>query len=358
MTDPDGGQLQLQVEVKPVGTPFNGTGLITGSSVPSGSVASAFVGGLTRTKGYHWRARALDGFGAASQNWVSFGANAETDRDFVVEAPIVFASGNGLALDIWIMNPDGSGLTRLTTNTGFDGDPEFSPDGSKITYMSSPTTGGSNRDIWVMGVDGSTKTQLTTNPGIDQNPTWSGDGTRIAFSSIRTAFSNTPDIWSMNADGTDPRRLTTVNGPDIIPAWSRDGSRIAFVSVRDGNEELFVMNFDGSGQTQLTFTGGSIRNTTPTWSPDGLNLAFASTRVSNNFEIYSLVVASPTTVTRLTIRTQKQDVAPSWSRDGRRIVFASGNPNGTGYDIWRMLSNGSSQVRLTTTTPNDNAPNW
>jgi Tol biopolymer transport system component len=60
---------------------------------------------------------------------------------------------------------------------------------------------------------------------------------------------------------------------------------------------------------------------------------------------------------RLTTRSQA-DLAPSWSRDGRRIVFASGNPNGSGYDICRMLSDESSQVRLTTTTPNDNAPNW
>jgi hypothetical protein len=58
---------------------------------------------------------------------VSFGGNAETAVDFRVEAPIVFSSGNGNAQDIWIMNPDGTGLTMLTTNPGFDGEPALSP---------------------------------------------------------------------------------------------------------------------------------------------------------------------------------------------------------------------------------------
>jgi WD40-like Beta Propeller Repeat len=91
--------------------------------------------------------------------------------------------------------------------------------------------------------------------------------------------------------------------------------------------------------------------------PSSVSVAFSSNRSSNNWEIYSLAAESPATATRLTTRSQS-DLAPSWSRDGKRIVFTSGNPNGTGYDIWRMQSDGSSQLRLTTTTPNDNAPNW
>ena len=124
------------------------------------------------------------------------------------------------------------------------------------------------------------------------------------------------------------------------------------------------MNANGTGQTQLTFTSGNVRNGAPTWSNDGVKVAFASNRkpnttnaTINNFDIYNLIVSSPATLTRLT-STSQSDVAPSWSRDGRRIVFASGNPNGTGYDIWRMFADGSGQVRLTTMPPNDSAPNW
>jgi len=355
VSDPDGDRVRLEVEVKRLGVPFDGSGTIQGALVSSAATASVTVPALPRAVGYHWRARALDELGAASA-WMAFGGNPETDKDFAVEAPIVFSSGNGQAQDVWIMNPDGTGLVRLTTNPGFDGEPALSPDGSKIAYSSAPTSSGA-RDIWVMNVDGSGKSRLTTNAGADERPTWSGDGSRIAFTSVRTDVSPTSDIWTMRSDGTDQIRLTTTNGLDGAPNWSRDGTRIAFVSVRDGNEEIFVMNANGSGQTQLTFTSGNVRNGAPTWSNDGLRIAFSSNRTKNNFEIYSVVVAAPSTITRLTTRSQS-DVAPSWSRDGMRIVFASGNPNGTGYDIWRMFANGSGQARLTTMAPNDAAPNW
>ena len=56
----------------------------------------------------------------------------------------------------------------------------------------------------------------------------------------------------MNADGSNARRLTRSNGNDFESAWSADGSKIAFQSNRDGNEEIYIMNADGSGQTRLT----------------------------------------------------------------------------------------------------------
>ena len=124
--------------------------------MPSGSVASVPVGGLVRARGYHWRARALDDADAPSQNWVSFGANAETDRDFVVEAPIVFSStrhgsNNANQQEIYSMAPDGSNPTRLTFNAKVDTDPSLSPDGSKIAFQSDRD--GDN-EIFVMNVDG------------------------------------------------------------------------------------------------------------------------------------------------------------------------------------------------------------
>jgi Tol biopolymer transport system component len=362
VSDPDGDRVRLEVEVKRVGVPFDGLGTIEGALANDGATTTVTVPALPRGVGYHWRARAVDEFGAAS-TWVSFASNPETERDLAVEAPIVFSSGNGQAQDVWIMNPDGSGLVKLTTNPGFDGEPALSPDGTTIAYASAPTASGA-RDIWIMKVDGSAKTQLTTNDGPDERPTWSADGSRIAYTSIRKSVSPTADIWSMKGDGTDQVRLTTANGADFEPNWSRDGTRIVFVSFRDGNEEIFVMNANGTGQAQLTFTSGNVRNGAPTWSNDGLRIAFASNRkpnssstTINNFDIYSVVAANPATITRLTTTTES-DTAPSWSRDGRRIAFARGNAKGTGYDIWRMIADGSALIRLTTMAPNDSAPNW
>jgi Tol biopolymer transport system component len=87
------------------------------------------------------------------------------------------------------MNPDGTGLLRLTFTPGNNEvEPVVSPDGQKIAFRSDVGAGGFN--IWVMGINGSGPTQLTTS-GSDKNPTWSPDGTKIAFDTLRTGVTST-----------------------------------------------------------------------------------------------------------------------------------------------------------------------
>ena len=120
-----------------------------------------------------------------------------------------------------------------------------------------------------MNADGSGQTRLTNNDAWDQFPSWSPDGSRIAFRSYRDGDY---DIYVMNADGSGLTNLTNNAGrhysarrsPDSA-RWSPDGSRIAFESVRDGNDEIYVMNADGSGQTRLT--DNDAMDWWPSWGP-------------------------------------------------------------------------------------------
>lgn len=93
-------------------------------------------------------------------------------------------------------------------------EPRFSPDGSKVLFVSKRTK---NKDIWVMGVDGGLQTQLTNDPKDDENPYWSPDGKRIVFASNRTGNF---DLWVMNADGTQVRQLTSNPTDERQPCWS------------------------------------------------------------------------------------------------------------------------------------------
>src|SRR5215217_6088564 len=86
-------------------------------------------------------------------------------------------------------------------------------------------------EIYVMNTDGSDQTRLTFSSGFDTNPEFSPDGSKIAFSTNRDGNF---EIYVMNADGTHQKRLTINSGGDGEPAWSPDGSRIAFTSTRDG----------------------------------------------------------------------------------------------------------------------------
>ena len=192
--------------------------------------------------------------------------------------------------EIYIMNANGSGQTRLTFGLANDLNPTFSPDGTKIAFTS---TRDSNGEIYIMNADGSNQTNLTNSPLRDRWPSFSPDGTKIVFASNRDSDPQVfgqegPDeIYVMNADGSNPTRLTNNPARDTEPAFSPDGTKIAFVSRRDNNYEIYVMNTDGSGQTNLT--NDSADDVNPTWSPDGTEIAFLSNR-DGSVQVYVMNV--------------------------------------------------------------------
>jgi len=103
---------------------------------------------------------------------------------------------------------------------------------------------------------------VTNNPAYDESPAWSPDGNRLAFMSIRDGNA---EIYVMNADGSGQTNLTNNSGGDRAVAWSPDGTRLAFSSGRDGNLEVYVMNADGTGQTNIT--NHPSQDMDPAWQP-------------------------------------------------------------------------------------------
>ena len=120
-----------------------------------------------------------------------------------------------------------------------------------------------------MNADGTDNTPLTDDSVFvwPYPVAWSPDGTKIVFSGTLTGQSQTSneDIYLMNADGSGRTRLTNDSGQDGGPSWSPDGTKIAFSSSRDGDVEIYVMNADGTGLTRLTNSDGP--DSSPSWSP-------------------------------------------------------------------------------------------
>jgi len=191
-------------------------------------------------------------------------------------------------------------------------------------------------------------TNLTNNSGKDSYPAWSPDGRSIAFTSNRDG---NDDIHVMNADGTGVTRLTNSTF-NYWSAWSPDGGRIAYgSSYGGGNYEIHVMNADGTGVTRLT--NHSAGDTSPAWSPDGRRIAFTSSR-DGNLEIY-VMNADGTGVTRLTNHSAEAG-SPTWSPDGRRIAFVSERDGND--EIYVMNADGTGVTRLTNHSAEDGSPTW
>ncbi|HLA41806.1 MAG TPA: hypothetical protein VJZ27_00125 [Aggregatilineales bacterium] len=104
--------------------------------------------------------------------------------------------------------------------------------------------------------------RLTYSPGYDWNPQWSPDGRWIAFVSDRDG---NPEIYRMRVDGSDITRLTHDPGKDQMPAWSPDGRWIAFISDRSGTWDIYRMSVDGSHLERMT--NDEFANLAPVWSP-------------------------------------------------------------------------------------------
>ena len=108
-------------------------------------------------------------------------------------------------------------------------------------------------EIYIMNPDGGGLVRVTDNAAEDTQPTWSPDGTRLAFVSNRDGNN---EIYVVNADGSGTTRLTNNSAEDFDPAWSPSLTtpKIAFVTHRDGNDEIYTMNPDGTAQTNITIT--------------------------------------------------------------------------------------------------------
>jgi Tol biopolymer transport system component len=215
----------------------------------------------------------------------------------------VVPSSNGY--NVWAMAADGTRARPLTT-TSQDAEPALSPDGRYVTWVKS------SNQVWVMGSDGSQPAQLAACPFDCQSPRWSPDGTRIAFVSLDALPAHKGDVVTIGADGTGVRHYVTplVNAYGLD--WSPNGAQLVVnVSGPEATAGMWIMNVE-SGAVHRIHTGFAIA---PAWSPNGALIAFSDGS--------HLLAVTPTGagLHQISKGTTGQYLAGHWSRDGRQIVF-------------------------------------
>lgn len=264
---------------------------------------------------------------------------------------VSFSSRRDANGEIYLLTSDSE--ANMTNNPAEDIESDLSSDGSRIVFASNRD---GTYDIYVVDVDGSGLTRLTDGPSGDFSPRWSPDGKRIAFS-------RGGSLMVMDSDGGNARQITEPNvGATAEPCeagaflggWSPDGKQLTFYvtsSARD-IKQICIINVDGSG-LQAVVSEPAGYQVEPAWSPDGQWIVYRSIREGNN-EIYK-VRPDGSEDTNLT-NNPAIDLEPDWSPDGDWIVFSSNR--GGQFNLHIMKADGGDVARVTAADAKDSDPSW
>jgi len=264
----------------------------------------------------------------------------------------VFNGTNRTQSDIWSVNQNGLYMHRLTNAPGRDICPAYSADGRQIAFCSDRTGAF---EIWVMDANGNHERQVTDLGTHADFPDFSPDGNQLVFSAQPDGGGHT-DLWQVPVGGGEPSQLT--HTPDMLeenPVWSPDGSMVLFVRIAGdfSSGQLWTKDVATGQETQLTLDP-TFKDQTPDWSPDGTRIAYAA-----DDDIW-LMNADGTGQTNLT-HSPAVEFGAAFSPDGTRIAFTgSGGPVTAGERYVQTINTDGSERRVVATTPGllQAVPGW
>jgi len=305
---------------------------------------------------------------------------------------IVFASASGpipepgTVIDIFAMQPDGSGLRQLTHGAGTrreSNSPVWSPDGTQIAYSVVPRTYPVERlSLHVMDASGDSDRLLVQQDSLDVTyPEWSPDGRRLSFTAftIDTTGTATSWIYMVNADGTMLTRLSRsatrsrTASPIACASWMPDGDTLLMSEAGSPGPSRILRIAVPSGDTRLVVESDTLALLCPVAAPDGSSVLLTAwpsqgprSNVGYGMRIYRM--DPDCGGLRPFVELAGFSKNARWSRDGRFVVFhGSDAPNfsdlplsevGDSLEIFTTDRSGGNKKQVTHNSRGDAHPGW
>jgi TolB protein len=267
-----------------------------------------------------------------------------TGEKGVFSTRIAYVVKRGNRYDLQVADWDGAGAQTILTQDEPIMSPSWSPDGSRLAYVSFETR---NALVYVQElVSGQRRKIVNLNEQVSA-PAWSADGNSLALSVWRNGAKH---IFTMPIAGGELRQLTDGNSINTEPAFSPDGKTLFFMSDRGGGPQIYRVSVTGGMATRVTFEGGY--NASPSVSPDGKQLAYLS-RDGGRYRIAVLDIDSQQ-VTYLS--DGPADERPSFAANGRTVLYA-GQSGGRGT-LHTVSIDGRVKQRLSAASGNVQEPAW
>ncbi|CAN5873665.1 hypothetical protein BH23GEM9_BH23GEM9_07540 [soil metagenome] len=269
-------------------------------------------------------------------------------RSVEVYAPLawdlLYEGNHGGYAELWLLTPGPDAAPRRVLPAGtYASDPAASPDGSRIAFVGLSSDGA--RNIFVVDRNGSNLRQLTFDGATDDQPAWSRDGARLAFRSMREGVS---DIFVINADGSGLSNVTRnvqrgANGPVSAerPSWTPAGRIVftfGFQLLNPLQYRLVSTEADGSGWKELT--AGTFRDHEPEVSPNGNLIALR--RAGEWGEFIDIIAADGTQLGWISL--PGQGYTPSWAPDGQSLIYSHSSTAGQSTIYMTALNSAQRRV--------------